>query len=67
MKALVVGILAIEIMCDTCEELCENMQGSTMIDLNNSIVICTKCNTHYRVTNNAFKATKVALKEYVND
>jgi Zn finger protein HypA/HybF involved in hydrogenase expression len=50
----IVGIAAIEIKCEECDELCVNVIGSYLITPDNETVQCEHCHQEYKVPSTAF-------------
>lgn len=52
--AKVTGIMAVEIACPECQELCIDQYGSTMITSDSKTVRCDYCDVEYKVPTTAF-------------
>jgi hypothetical protein len=50
----VVNILAVEIMCEHCQEPCVDTAGSSMITSDSKTVTCDYCHEEYSVPSTAF-------------
>lgn len=52
--ARITAARAIDIVCETCNELCVDLYGSTMITSDSTSVTCNYCDTKYKIPANAF-------------
>lgn len=53
--ARITDAMALTIMCEACEELCEDQNGSTMIGTDSQSVTCPSCGTTYAIPPQAFQ------------
>ncbi len=52
--ATITDARALTILCDACDEACEDHYGSTMITDESKTVTCRYCGTEYTIPQNAF-------------
>ena len=65
--AKITTVMAISIVCEECDEFCEDQYGSTMISSESATVECRYCHASYSLPTNAFqimsKSKCIAIKE----
>lgn len=65
-KGRVTSIDAVTIVCP-CGGMCENEQGSTLIDISNSVLTCMDCGAECSIPASAFKVRARRPKQAMDD